>query len=222
MKEHPILFSGEMVRAILDGRKTQTRRVIVPQLEYVSVKGTSEPYCKMWLWAGKKSDKSYTTLYFLTQRCPYGQRGDRLWVRETFSLMCHQADPQCWCETDEQKKRNHYFEYKADTGNPYPGEWDADDARGYDDAPKWHPSIHMPRAASRIMLEIVGVRVQRLADISEDEAKAEGVNPSESEFGGFAEPHVICYMNLWNNINAKRGYGWDKNPWVWVIDFKRI
>lgn len=206
MKEHPILFSSEMVRAILDGRKTQTRRVIVPQLEHVSVKGTSEPHCKMWLWAGKKSDKSYTTLYFLTQRCPYGQRGDRLWVRETLTR----------CKDSEASKPLALYEVGRQqvycAGNPAPWMWRGDHC----------PSIFMPRWASRIMLEIVGVRVQRLADISEDEAKAEGVNPSESEFGGFAEPHVICFMNLWNNINAKRGYGWDKNPWVWVIDFKRI
>jgi hypothetical protein len=215
MREHPIIFSGGMVRAILDGRKTQTRRVIQPQppAEWnPKHKLESETGLQMdaeWRGGWSQDGDAETDVRY----CPYGIPGDRLWVRETFALMCRQADPFCWCDTEEQRSQNHYYEYRADTGNPYPGQWDADDAKGNDEAPKWKPAIHMPRAASRIALEIVSVRVEQINDISAEDAEAEGIT-AFGKRGGFRE--------LWDSINAKRGYSWESNPWVWVIAFKRV
>ena len=165
MNEKPILFSGEMVRAILDGRKTQTRRVITEK----------------WQQCESPEDQPQTFVSW----CPYGQPGDRLWVKETFAM----AIPAGASIHAERKPV-----YRAD------GEV----------VPKWKPSIFMPRWASRITLEIVNVRVERLQGIGGTDAFAEG---------GFT---VTQFIELWNSINASRGYGWDANPWVWIIEFKRI
>lgn len=179
MKEKPILFSSPMVKAILDGSKTQTRRVIKPQP----------------IWIGDPS------VQFKTQdcnpkgiiKCPYGQPGDRLWVREKFSYPTgYSYVGGIW--------------YWAD-GQPDKGDWI-----------KPKPSIHMPRWASRITLEVVSVRVERLQDISESDSRAEGVRYSEEEI----RPYTCAFVDLWDSINAKLGYGWDVNPWVWVVEFKRV
>lgn len=174
MKERPILFSGEMVRAILDGRKTQTRRVVKPQLGDLFDYETCSP---------KPS-------------CPYGAPGDRLWVRETFSLLGGQA------------------EYRATRRMGEP-------------AAPWRPSIFMPRWPSRIDLELTAVRVERVQDISEADAIAEGVkfydDPNTSA--------VKLFIALWDSINAKRRdprsgqilpYSWADNPRVWSLTFRRI
>lgn len=202
MRERPILFSGPMVRAILDGRKTQTRRVVKPQ----PVKEGN-----LWQlygagWSG--SNCPVMPGHSLASRGPFGGPGDRLWVRETWAPMCRTADPHCWCADDPARQRNHFVEYRADTNDPYPGEWPAEDARGYVDAPKWRPSIHMPRWASRLTLEVTGVRVERLRDINGDDIAREGI-----------ETGLPAFRTLWNSLNKARGYGWDANPWVWVIDF---
>ena len=173
VKERPILFSGEMVRAILDGRKTQTRRVVKPQPPPLGgfVKN------------------------------PYGQPGDRLWVRETWAL-------------DDK------YYYRADG------------AVG-DRCGKWKPSIHMPRAASRITLEITGVRVERLQEITISDIYAEGAITDEwlewrddvsgvgMPAGSRIENERDVWEKLWDSINGKT-YPWKSNPWVWVIEFKRI
>ena len=176
MKERPILFSGEMVRAILDGRKTQTRRVVKPP------KGMSERY------AG------------VDFPCPYGVRGDRLWVREAFSRCACGLCLRGW-----PKNGYHMPSYRADTERDI----------------VYHPSIHMPRWASRIDLEITGIRVERVQDISEHDVLCEGVRWD----GEHDSPWMLqlnTFHQLWDSINGKRGYGWDKNPWVWVVEFKRI
>ncbi len=168
MSEKPILFSGEMIRAVLDGRKTQTRRVVKPQ--------------PVGLWAAPGKS-----------RCPYGQPGGRLWVRETF-----------------YPERSHRGPVS------YRATWPRDD-----DPPDggWKPSIFMPRWASRITLEIVSVRVEQVQDISEDDARAEGVDDGT----GQTRPlHPYWFRALWDSINSKRGYGWEKNPWVWVVAFRRV
>ena len=187
MKERPILFSGPMVRAILEGRKTQTRRVIKPQ-------PTSDHGLVFEGIApgkfGAVSDGEIT--------CPYGTIGDRLWVKETH----HVRDAGYVDGTGRD------IVYKAD---------DEDFPYG------WTPSIHMPRWASRINLEITGIRVERLQDISEEDAKAEGVgvhggwNADETEYGVNARGP---FSRLWDSINAKR-HPWASNPWVWVIEFRR-
>jgi len=188
MKDRPILFSGPMVSAILDGRKTQTRRVIKPQP--VKIDG-GVPYRDPPKWGNGKPG---TAIY----RCPYGMRGDRLWVRETF------------CRIDGGD-----YAYKSTDAQ------DADAERcrleyGY----KWTPSIFMPRWASRITLEIVSMHVERVQEIDEADAKAEGCErrgPNDQH--GDERSYYEGYRELWDSINAKRGYGWDKNPYVWVIEF---
>lgn len=208
MKERPILFSAPMVRAILAGTKTQTRRVVKPQPVMRDGDDCVIEY------ANGKQRHSGPADYLLghvlpTYACPYCQPGDRLWVRETFITGCEMDD-------------NGYFKVD-DEGNYlvwYAGDWPSD--------PKWRQSIHMPRWASRITLEITGVRVERLQDISEADAIAEGV-PAVSSGGVtlFTTTGVNCfqaakdaYAALWESINGPGS--WDANPFVWVVEFRRV
>lgn len=180
MKEHPILFSGEMVRAILDGRKTQTRRVI-----------------KAPKWSThERAGVDYG--------CPCGTAGDMLWGRENFSPCGCSA-----CEAAWPNKTKHNVIYQATNQM-------ADLL--------FRPSIYMPRWASRITLEITDIRVERVQDITEQDARAEGVGvliPTEASWWIPDRPYASMFRNLWESINLKRGYGWDSNPWVWVIKFAR-
>lgn len=204
MKERPILFSGPMVRAILEGRKTQTRRVVKPQ--------PSDPNWVML--RGSSIDKSDETFF----SCPYGPVGTKLWVRESFRLSDTYRDCACY---EPCSCKNGVPIYAADFSN--------DPEMG-----PFKPSIHMPRWASRITLEVTGVRVEGLQDISEEDAKAEGMFERKSEdgmsgFGGHDGPNIpaeytfrFAFKDLWNRINDERGFGWDFNPWVWVVEFKRI
>lgn len=182
MKERPILFSGQMVRAILDDTKTQTRRVVRGQ-----VLGDLRP---MMLMRGRAWDGSQFQNAEISKG--YGDIGDRLWVRET------------WREGDYGS-----IFYRADE------EWDKEIG--------WKPSIFMPRTHSRLSLEVAGVRVERVQEISEEDALAEGVirRPIEGE-PDLSLPARDGYQWLWDTLNAKRGFGWDTNPWVWVIEFKRV
>lgn len=206
MKEHPILFSGPMIRAILDGRKTMTRRVVKPtmttpriaplRMEPWLIDGEQETDDNgVPLWAGFHPDYPGEAKWF---GCPYGQPGDRLWVRET------------WLQD------NRITRYRADGVNAPPQQWDFPGA-------VWRPSIHMPRWASRLTLEITGVKVERLQDISEEDAIAEGAIATNAGDGyPFAMPARMNFVDLWDDINAKRGQGWADDPWVWAITFKRI
>lgn len=219
MKERPILFSGEMVRAILDDRKTQTRRVVKnqPSEDVNDGRWYADRYNggPQWCWWGKPgTDVHNKVAHHIGQVCPYGKPGDRLWVRERHA------------RTDAITTIPHYF---AD--GPLPSisyRHDVSLLQSY-------PSIHMPRWASRITLEIVNVRVERVQEITEDDAKSEGapvgfrtVIPVDGKPVGATKPYTIPssyiggFANLWDSINAKRGYGWDFNPWVWVIEFRRI
>lgn len=201
MKERPILFSAEMVRAILDGRKTQTRRV---------VKGMALD----WLQPGMFSPKFVADPE--NYLSPYGYAGDRLWVRET---LCTEIDA-TMAEMECGK-----FAYKADDESNL---WTS--VNGY----RIIPSIYMPRWASRVTLEVVNVRVERVQEISREDAKAEGVSNlwrwdqarnekhPEHFVRGVLNPFVANYSVLWDEINGKRGFGWDVNPWVWVIEFRRM
>jgi hypothetical protein len=188
-KERPILFKGEMVRAILEGRKTQTRRIVKPQ-PYLDDRGNLI-YDK---WNFGQTAFGKPNLDNLAKmKCPYGQVGDRLWVRETWGI----------CPDYNQVK------YKADRGS--------DDRDVY----KWKPSIHMKRKYSRINLEITGIRIERLQDITEKDAQTEGV--SRLNLGDLGiETNKSAFRSLWDNINASMGYGWNKNPWVWVVEFRRV
>jgi len=198
MTERPIIFSTPMVRAILDGRKTQFRWVVKnmppqPTGAYFDAYNKSE----FWNWWTKENKCCLPQI-----KCPHGAPSDRLWVRETFCLD--------FCD---------HVIYKADGGS-------AIDA-GYSSEPNWKPSIHMPRHASRITLEVISVRVERVQDITGSDACAEGiqfrhVNSGAPLQGPLYKENIQQFSQLWDSINAKRGYGWDKNPWVWVVEFKQV
>ena len=218
MKELPILFSGPMVRAILEGRKTQTRRVVKPQAWSYANDLLGLP----WIYAksGPNDFGDPTPI-----RCPYGQPGDRLWVRETWQY----AD---WTEDGEP-----WLRYRADGATLLPG-WAPDDwldrlesvwatlsdpenirIDGKAADRKWRASILMPRWASRIELEVTGVRVERVQGISEADAQAEWVAAVQWDQEDHFDP-VDRFAQVWDGSNAKRGHGWDVNPWVWVVEFR--
>lgn len=212
MKSRPILFSGPMIRAILSGQKTQTRRVIkqVPTFLHLGRPIMDWPLSDLYsdgerFWLDVQTDVDDNMHKEI--RCPYGVPGDQLWVRETVSLRIgasHWKD--CNAELRQERFVTNRF-YRATHNFPV-------------DDQKWIPAIHMPRWASRITLEITNVRVERLQDVTEEDAIAEGFN-----FQTLRNETISARCNfhfLWEEINAKRGYGWDKNPWVWVIEFKRI
>jgi hypothetical protein len=187
-----------MVRAILEGRKTQTRRVISKQpLDVIPYQGELAGQ----RWVGLMQRDPNKGLIF---KCKYGQAGDRLWVRET------------WQAQNTEMKWWH--EWPANDRHSMNWAWTNPVVPAYEQIPpRWLSAIHMPRMACRITLEITGVRVERLQDISFNDALDEGMVWDD------ASDYVrMDYMNLWNKINAKRGYGWDVNPWVWVIEFKQV
>lgn len=221
MKERPILFNGEMVRAILEGRKTQTRRVMKPTKtneKYIFNHEAFKRYKFDHMWhdlkdrfcAFFKTGPVEESKFGFAEsfECPYGQPGDRLWVRERFLL--HQPFTG---DIDNDLGKAHAMYY-------------ADDNPRYRDKDKWRPSIHMPRWASRITLEITGVRVDRLQDISEPDAIAEGIH---EDIGGkyqkamgngpYCDFARQAYQFLWQDINGAES--WAANPWVWVIEFKK-
>ena len=183
MKERPILFKAEMVRAILDGRKTMTRRAV--KVHFDSVKQGEGTFV-----VEEKGQDG--TDYIFGIKCPYGKIGDRLWVRETF---CNDQGTVL---------------YRADLS----------DNGILKHAVKWKPSIFMPRSASRINLEITNIRIERLQDITERDAQKEGVFPCVITNG--EENYTIPFIMIWEQINGKTTYSFNKNPWVWVIEFKRI
>ena len=190
MTERPILFSGEMVKAILAGRKTQTRRVVKPQpINPIDGPGFS-PVELNWRWDSENA-----------RVCPYGVEMDLLWVRET------------WRCDDEDNLCGHRIRYESDGKTQWL--WPDTDFRKIANPTKKRPSIFMPRWASRITLEVTGVRVERVRSISEEDAIAEGVEP---ELDWTA---TMKYAVLWDKINGKK-YPWANNPFVWVIEFKRL
>ena len=212
MREIPILFSASMVRAIIDGKKTQTRRVVKPQL-------SGCPYNDNGIWVERwfhtgDDDREI--------RCPYGQRGDKLWVREN------------WQYYDWNEDGMPCIRYAADNATVWPEvpeEWaeriddiwatlsSEDDNMARDR--RWRPSIHMPRWASRITIEITAVRVERLQDISEADALDEGITYNDIANNGLDPMRARrWYRGLWESINGTGS--WDENPWVWVIDFRRM
>lgn len=190
MKERPILMGAPMVRAILAGTKTQTRRVVKPPRNrpaFVLLDHGNG-------WWPYQSDDGMEHPY----TCPYGKPGDRLWVREAFM---HEPADYCWEASVSIPCRPASTVYRADFHESQPGEG-------------WKPSIHMPRSLSRILLEVTAVRVERLQEISEADAMAEGCYTDP------ACPAYDAYRSLWDQINGPSS--WDANPWVWVVEFKRV
>jgi hypothetical protein len=213
MTERPILFSGPMVRAILSGQKTVTRRACKPQPSALAhTKAADGTPMGSWWETGKNIN-----------RCPYGQPGERLWVRESFTDLRgtgieHRPDPagplQRYAFAADSPPGSHSDEVRKDYGI------------------KWKPSIHMPRSACRILLEITAVRVERLQDITEQQAEAEGVErpenitnvdvwdgPERELFNAMNQPRAR-FVRLWGDINGPES--WAANPWVWVVEFKRV
>ncbi|MFM5320911.1 hypothetical protein ACET9O_14975 [Aeromonas caviae] len=196
MKERPIIFNADMVRAILEGSKTQTRRIMKPQPEPVP----GQPWEYWW------PAKAFETMVKVSdlQRVgfegaaadasPFGRIGDRLWVRETFG--------DCGVR----------LVYRADT----------DDGAACQ-VKRWTPSIHMPREAARILLEITDVRVERLNNISVQDALAEGMDDGSSDAAlaaGWFEKPRRAFRRLWERIYGQES--WSSNPWVWVVEFQEI
>lgn len=223
MQERPILFSAPMVRALLNGTKTQTRRVMKTQPEPLDPNKPDGYYHCDFRGGNVRSRKANGFPAFI-EHCPYGQLCDRLWVRET------------------------WMPRAAGSAALYRADYDDAQASGlagmYSDR-GWRPSIHMPRWASRILLEIVSVRVERLQEITNDDARAEGPeyahphrhgteglewepHPGEIVRDSYAARHntgwndcwICAYRQIWESINGPGS--WDANPWVWVIEFKRV
>ena len=205
MKERPILFSAPMVRALLAGTKTQTRRIFKPDRMTWDANGRYTTHAMRGgelSITGSGPFKPSSWLHY----CPYGQPGDRLWVRETFARIDGQTRP--WIETDYQATYTHGDRLGDTLGIKK----------------RWTPSIHMPRHASRITLEVTGVRVERLQDIDLADALAEGISDTGAlildSAGNEQGGPIAEYAVLWEQINGKGS--WDANPWVWVIEFKRV
>lgn len=250
MRERPIIFNAEMVRAVLDGRKTQTRRMLtahhLKMIDAAASAGECHP-----LESGRQHANSQS---YYREWCPFGAVGDRLWVRETFATLGNEDG----CAIDwndnliKEGGPNAARIYRASCeqkpGNY--GLWSIPDDAPWKPHTKnmqyegtWVPSIHMPRWASRTTLEITGVRVERLNDISEDDAKAEGLAeitkdgslfkfgiPDRDGYPGtddrgwpwheWERNPISAYSKLWKSIYGADS--WQANPWVWVIEFKRV
>ncbi|WLH92801.1 hypothetical protein PSH87_12885 [Pseudomonas sp. FP453] len=205
-KERPILFSGAMVRAILSGQKTVTRRLV--KGNQIPSRSKSDSPEHQWIAVVQDHPRWGFAAFGATEQecaaelamyggCPYGRRGDRLWVREAWAeINVAQAPGESWVVYRECDNRTDY-------GGP------------------WKPSIHMRHRDSRILLEITGVRVERLQDISEEQAQAEGIGVQATESfraAGVERSAGFAFRDLW----ASTGGDWDANPWVWVVEFKRV
>lgn len=211
MKERPVIFNSEMVRAILSGRKTQTRRVVSDRhlhlIDVASQVGECYP-----LESG--IDHANSQSYY-REHCPFGQVGDRLWVRETWQgPLVDEEHLDDYRANADKFQAPEFCEYAAD-GGTRPEFCDLDD----NTRQGWRPSIHMPRWASRITLEITAVRVERLNDIGVDDAKAEGVKAGVCP-GHEHMMHQVAFSELWQSIYGEES--WSANPWVWVIEFRRV
>jgi hypothetical protein len=216
-RERPIIFSGAMVRAILEGRKAQTRRVVKPQ---PIVESDGRMHWNGIGWTTHHDRLTGLGGTMLT-KCPFGRPGDRLWVRETFASPVASWTDYGW-EWDEDDGA------RLPGGKPVPGnqfskrtaKYRADYSDWHQDEGPWRPPIHMPRWASRITLEVTDVRIERLHSLAEEDAQAEGVSPAETTDGDLS--YALGFIDLWDSLNAKRGHSWASNPWVWVVTFRRL
>lgn len=207
-KTRPIIFSGSMARAILNGRKTQTRRVC-KQAHSPYTGRPAEAVCRAvdwtWIaWWGESWEDAIAGLYPHGGgiRCPYGQPGDRLWVRETFAFIPSMKPSGYFTDP---KWIDRVAWYAADNDKPT---WGG----------RWRSPIHMPRFASRLTLELTEVRIDRLQYISGSDADAEGVDAIPEAPAAFT--HRTSFAKLWDKLNAPRGYMWESNPWVWCLSFR--
>ncbi|HBX2620719.1 hypothetical protein [Klebsiella pneumoniae] len=230
MKERGMIFNGEMVRAILDGRKTQTRRVIA---------NVGHDNCLPLQKRTKTKDGIYTHVMdaHIYGLCPFGKIGDRIWVRETWSdvnldgapAVAYRADDEVYDLMEDKSllDEDGAFNYQDPRVRKYQfAAWHSDLISGIEG--NWRPSIHMPRWASRILLEITDVRVERLNSIHDVDAMREGIqNLTTCSHADFGIPGVVnaqhpvrAFQLLWESIYGADS--WRANPWVWVIEFKRV
>jgi hypothetical protein len=228
MRERPIIFNVDMVRAVLDGRKTQTRRIMRVQPDSAGfesrfiIDSTKRSEIGKWCWAepGVFVNPRRSALF----PCPFGEIGDRLWVRETW--MADAPRDGTWGDVEFYGCKGSPLSmiperYRTPEHCIHRAGWVGHEMVG------WTPSIHMPRWASRITLEITGVRVERLWDISEDDAKAEGCKfvplrfkTGTREVEEMGHTAIFQFGTLWESIYGDEN--WQANPWVWVIEFKRV
>ncbi|GKO38159.1 hypothetical protein NUBL21974_04390 [Klebsiella quasipneumoniae] len=227
MTERGMIFNAEMVRAILDGRKTQTRRIMKVQPEsnqlglLLITDSTKHSDIGKYHWAESNATGNHVRSKLFS--CPFGAVGDRIWVRETWSsdFANYYPNDRVWYAADNNRRLD--IEVVDGVRGIYSPESDVH-------VPfRWQPSIHMPRWASRILLEITDVRVERLNAISEEDARAEGIidggclNCGEPEPCGCANPEpdaTDAFAYLWQSIYGQDN--WNANPWVWVIEFKHV
>jgi hypothetical protein len=227
MKELPIIFSGPMVKSILHGKKTQTRRIVSPQPTYL-------PHLAMWGWkqvAGGGSEISWAQDMAdpIMEYCPYGQPGDHLWVRESWAMrtavysdgiertsICYAATPKYGIRVPGCLRNVDQMCY-LHVSTPL-------EHHGWGWPIKWRPSIHLPRKYSRITLEITSVRVERLQYISDDDIVAEGIDYMVEKDGSLSTTfNRQAFATVWDKINGKRnGCAWTNNPWVWVVEFEPL
>ncbi len=219
MRDIPILLNGPMVLATMAGRKRMTRRVMLdaPEDAHTWSKCDADGSWIGWCSATRKPIDTQAGYDAFTQKaypkgggitCPYGAPGDRLWVRET------------WAEVpianaDGGQGGRMGFIYRADGDDAFdvmPAEWEF--------IGPWRPSIHMPRMASRLSLIVESIRVERVQDISEADAWAEGFPDPDGTNREHGDRARYWFRNLWDKLNAGRGYGWDANPWVWVVGYR--
>ncbi|HCI7056183.1 TPA: hypothetical protein NPQ16_000403 [Klebsiella pneumoniae] len=232
MTERGMIFNSEMVRAILDGRKTQTRRIMKVQPE----PSKSRPG-DFWFSSKKLESMVHVSdlvpgnspiadchLFFQEHCCPFGAVGDRIWVRETWQAIHDYCDENG--HVDERRYARSIPRHRGNYWHPVYEEAWGNESREDREFP-WRPSIHMPRWASRILLEITNVRVERLNSISQEDAKAEGMELtgwrptySDPDSGGEVWTPYDNFAQLWESIYGDES--WNSNPWVWVIEFKRV
>ena len=213
------MFSGDMIRAILENQKSQTRRVVkAPVLAKVRPPDSvclDDGGVWQFAWRGK-------TAGGFGLRCPCGAPGDRLWVREAWAVSQIGVPKKCGLPIFEY---THYSEHEPDRiEDGYEILYRATQAIDPDYPVRWRPSIHMPRWASRITLGVVGVRAERVQEITWSDIIREGVAQAYDEQQMDSEERTFaykCWKECWNSINAKRGYPWSNNDWVWVVDFRR-
>lgn len=199
MKERPIILKAHEVRAALDGRQTQFRRVVKPQpqlngrwMEWRNGKGVLiTEQCSNWSPFDTGFRRAVSEHPYF---CPYGQPGDRIWVKETWQKAGGASGYWWYRSTDSEAD---------DGGSP---------------VSQWRSSIHMPRHASRITLEITSIRVERLQDITEADAMAEGVDAGK--YAGLERAAARAYSDLWESIHGPGS--WEANPWVWVVEFNKV
>jgi hypothetical protein len=218
MTEKPIIFSDPMVRAVFDGRKTQTRRVVNPQ-PYLGALHAIDIGDGRWRFSDRGDGCGAGSA---PVRCPYGRPGGLLWVRECWGVGTRPDPGTGWRDGIEYRADEAYLDGK-DLLPLYPVDESVDLDRW---SGSWRPSIHMPKWACRLWLRAVSVRVERVQSISAVDSAAEGVGEvsldERAQCGwSVGDASISRFRQIWDSLNARRGFGWNMNPWVWVLEFER-